>query len=40
MAAQSRHEMCSNSGIVGSNPTRDIDVCVSVVCVGSRLATR
>jgi hypothetical protein len=36
---------CSNTGIVGSNPTRDMDVCLRlfcmcvVLCVGRGLAT-
>jgi hypothetical protein len=29
----------SNNGIVGSNPTRGMDVCVRLFCVGSGLAT-
>jgi hypothetical protein len=39
------HELSSNAGIVGSNPTEGLDVCVRLFCacvvlfVGSGLAT-
>jgi hypothetical protein len=33
-----RHEMSSNAGIVGSNPTQGMDVCVYSVCIGGGLA--
>jgi hypothetical protein len=29
----------SNTGAVGSNPTRDMDSCVVLLCVGRGLAT-
>jgi hypothetical protein len=40
-----RHELSSLAGIVGSKPTRGIDVCVRLIfvcvamCIGSGLAT-
>jgi hypothetical protein len=39
LGGEAIHSVRSDAGVVGSNPTRGIDVCVFVLYVGSGLAT-